>query len=118
MAAPSFALGSIPGLLYPGADLLSTESISRSHADATDNDVVLQENVVTSQGIGPCLIFGLMIAELLLGPSLPAKVSKNMLVYRTGETGFRYSPEQANPKNRLRKIVSDDSEDRNGARTS
>ena len=81
---------------------------------ATDNDVVWQENVVTSQGIGPCLIFAFIVAELLLGPSLPAKVSQNMLVDRTGETGFRYSPEQANPKNRLRK-KSNTSENGNGA---
>ena len=77
-----------------------------------DDDVVWHENIVTRQGIGPCLIFAFIIAELLLGPSLPAKVSQSMLVDRTGLTGFRYSPEEANPKNRVRKNMK---EDNNGA---
>ena len=101
--SPSIVFASIPFFLDPGATCYPLNRFRDVMPNATDNDVVLQENVVTSQGIGPCLIFAFIIAELLLGPSLPAKVSQNMLVDRTGETGFRYSPEQANPKNRLRK---------------
>ena len=99
--SPSIVFGSIPFFLDPGATCYPFNRYRQVMPDATDHDVVLQENVVTCQGIGPCLIFALIVAELLLGPSIPAKVSQHMLVDRTGETGFRYSPEQANPKNRI-----------------
>jgi hypothetical protein len=101
--SPSIVFASIPDFLDPGATCYPLNRLREVMPNATDNDVVLQENVVTCQGIGPCLIFALILAELLLGPSLPAKVSQSMLVDRTGLSGFRYSPEQANPKNRLRK---------------
>ena len=66
--SPSIVFGSIPFFLDPGATCYPLNRFREVMPNATDNDVVLQENVVTSQGIGPCLIFAFIIAELLLGP--------------------------------------------------
>ena len=66
--SPSIVFGSIPGFLYPGATCYPLNRFREEMPNATDNDVVLHEKVVTSQGIGPCLIFAFIIAELLLGP--------------------------------------------------
>jgi hypothetical protein len=65
---------------------------------ASDNDVVVHDNVVTSQGIGSALVFALMLVELLYDPELADRIAQTMLIDRTKH---RYFPPALNPKLRM-----------------
>lgn len=89
---PAIVFGSIPQFLENGATCYPLKRLRSKIPKATDYDVVVQKGVVTSQGIGPAVVFALILAELLISSKVVNLVSRSILVDRSGMTGFRYSP--------------------------
>jgi transcriptional regulator GlxA family with amidase domain len=56
--------------------------------NASDNDVVVHDNIVTSQGIGNTLVFALMLVELLYDSELADMIARTMLIDRTKHQYF------------------------------
>jgi hypothetical protein len=52
-------------------------------------DLVIYNNVVTSQGLGCCLQFAIELGESLFGLRRATQVSNQLLVDRAGKMGFR-----------------------------
>jgi hypothetical protein len=96
---PSIVLASMHGFLQEGATCFPLIAFRNSIPKASDNDVVVHDNVVTSQGIGSTLAFALMLIELLYKNSEMADtVALSMLVDRTK---YRYFPPELDPKIRV-----------------
>ena len=108
---PAIVFGSIPGFLQPGATCYPLKRLRNMMPKASDYDVVWQDGVVTSQGIGPALIFSFLIAELLMDPTLVNDISISTMVDREGTSGYRYFPPYANPAMRVK---DDDNSNKSG----
>jgi transcriptional regulator GlxA family with amidase domain len=50
---------------------------------ASDYDVVVHDNIVTSQGIASTFVFALMLVELLFDSECADKIAWTMLIDRT-----------------------------------
>lgn len=79
-AAPAVALAS-KGLIEPGqrATCYPAPAFREKLATSTEDDVVVTENLVTSQGPGTALKFGLKLGEILYGKEAREKIAKAML---------------------------------------
>jgi DJ-1/PfpI family len=97
-ATPSIVLASMHGFLQEGATCFPLMAFRNAIPKASDNDVVVHDNVVTSQGIGSALVFALMLVELLYDPELADRIAQTMLIDRTKH---RYFPPALNPKLRM-----------------
>ena len=61
-ATPSIVLASMHGFLQEGATCFPLMAFRNTIPKASDNDVVVHDNIVTSQGIGSTLVFALMLS--------------------------------------------------------
>ena len=97
-ATPSIVLASMHGFLQEGATCFPLMAFRNTIPKASDNDVVVHDNIVTSQGIGSTLVFALMLVELLYDSELADRTAQTMLVDRTKH---RYFPPALDPKVRM-----------------
>ena len=99
-AAPSIVLASMPGFLKEGATCFPQMAFRNKIPKASDNDVVVHDNAVTSQGIGSALVFALMLVELLYDSERADRVARNMLVDRA-KCQYLYFPPALDPRVRM-----------------
>jgi hypothetical protein len=97
-AMPSIVLASMHGFLQEGATCFPLMVFCNAIPKASDNDVVVHDNVVTSQGIGSALVFGLMLVELLYDSEIADRIAQTMLIDRTK---YRYFPPALDPNVRM-----------------
>jgi hypothetical protein len=97
-ATPSIVLASMPGFLQDGATCFPSMALRNTIPNASDNDVVVHDNIVTSQGIGSTLVFALMLVELLYDSELADTIARTMLIDRTKH---QYFPPALDPKVRM-----------------
>jgi hypothetical protein len=64
-ATPSIVLASMDGFLWNGATCFQLKALYNKMPRASDCDLVVHDNIATSQGIGSALVFALMPVELL-----------------------------------------------------
>jgi 4-methyl-5(b-hydroxyethyl)-thiazole monophosphate biosynthesis len=81
-AAPAVALASQNMINEAGATCYPAPAFRDALEGASDDKVVVQGNLVTSQGPGTALLFGLQLGEELFGKEVADKVAKEMLVER------------------------------------
>ena len=98
--APSIVLASMPGFLKEGATCFPQMAFRNKIPKASDNDVVVHDNVVTSQGIGSALVFALMLVELLYDSERADRLAQNMLVDRA-KCQYLYFPPALDPRVRM-----------------
>eukprot|EP00592_Proboscia_alata_P007260 CAMPEP_0194365322 /NCGR_PEP_ID=MMETSP0174-20130528/13328_1 /TAXON_ID=216777 /ORGANISM="Proboscia alata, Strain PI-D3" /LENGTH=205 /DNA_ID=CAMNT_0039139909 /DNA_START=709 /DNA_END=1324 /DNA_ORIENTATION=+ len=82
-ASPAVALAP-HGLTKKGATCYPAPAFRDAIENASDDDVVTQENLVTSQGPGTSLKFALQIGEQLYGKDKADEIAKAMLVIDDG----------------------------------
>ena len=80
-ASPAVALAP-HGLAPKGATCYPADSFRSVIKHASDDEVVVQDNVVTSQGPGTSLKFALTLGERLYGKDKTDQIAKGMLVHR------------------------------------
>jgi len=80
-AAPAVVLAS-HGLIGAGATCYPAPPFRSVMSEASDDAVVVQDNVVTSQGPGTSLLFALSLGELLYGKEEADKIAAALLVDR------------------------------------
>lgn len=80
-ASPAVVLAT-HGLIGAGATSYPVPPFRAVMTDASDEKVVVQDNVVTSQGPGTSLLFALALGELLYGKDKADKVASALLVQR------------------------------------
>ena len=78
-AAPAVVLAS-KGLVGDGATCYPAPGLREKMSSPSDEDVVVQGNVVTSQGPGTALKFALKMGELLYGAEKAKQIADEMLV--------------------------------------
>jgi hypothetical protein len=93
-ATPSIVMASINGFLQEGATCFPMSYFRCKIPKASDYDVVVHDNVVTSQGIGSALVFAIMLVELLYDSDSADRVALSMLVDRSKYRYFRSSFDQ------------------------
>jgi len=76
------------GLVEDGATCYPAKILREKIKDASDEDVVVQGNVITSQGPGTSLLFALRLGEALFGKEMADNVAKDMLVDRNGVPSY------------------------------
>jgi putative intracellular protease/amidase len=64
-ATPSIVLASMDGFLWNGATCFQLKALYNKMPSTSDCDLVVHDNIATSQGIGSALVFALMPVELL-----------------------------------------------------
>lgn len=80
-AAPAVALAP-NGLARKGSTCYPAQAFRNALEDASDDAVVVTENLVTSQGPGSALKFGLQLGEQLYGREAADSIAREMLVQR------------------------------------
>ncbi len=80
-ASPAVVLAT-HGLLSAGATCYPAKPFREVIPDASDEKVVVQDNVVTSQGPGTSLLFALSLGEQLYGKEAADQVAAALLVQR------------------------------------
>ena len=80
---PSIVLSSINSFLQEGATCFPLVALCERIPKASDYNVVVHDNVVTSQGIGSTLVFAIMLVELVHNSDVANMVAQCMLVDRT-----------------------------------
>ena len=80
-ASPAVVLAT-HGLLSAGATCYPAKPFREVIPDASDEKVVEQDNVVTSQGPGTSLLFALSLGEQLYGKEAADQVAAALLVQR------------------------------------
>jgi len=80
-ASPAVVLAA-HGLLREGATCYPADSFRSAIKHASDDEVVVQDNVVTSQGPGTSLKFAVTLGERLYGKEKADQVAKGLLVRR------------------------------------
>lgn len=78
-ASPAVVLAS-KGLVGEGATCYPAGPFRDVMAGASDDSVVVQENVVTSQGPGTSLLFAISLGEQLYGKEEAQKIANALLV--------------------------------------
>lgn len=81
-ASPAVVLASHGLLPKAGATCYPLDTFRAVLTQPSDEQVVVQENVVTSQGPGTSLLFSLALGERLYGKEKADAVAKGMLVNR------------------------------------
>lgn len=80
-ASPAVVLAT-HGLVSAGATCYPAKPFREVIPDASDEKVVVQDNVVTSQGPGTSLLFALSLGEQLYGKEAADQVAAALLVQR------------------------------------
>lgn len=80
-ASPAVVLAT-HGLVGAGATCYPAPPFREVITDASDDKVVVQDNVVTSQGPGTSLLFALALGEKLYGKEEADKIAGALLVQR------------------------------------
>ena len=78
-ASPGTVLAEAAGILKghrstsaPGFE----DKVKAAGAEFTDEEVTVDDNVITGRGPGAALLFGLRLAEYLVGPAEPEKLAR------------------------------------------
>lgn len=80
-ASPAVVLAT-HNLVGPGATCYPAPPFRSVIKDASDDKVVVQDNIVTSQGPGTSLLFALALGEKMYGKEETQKVAAGLLVQR------------------------------------
>ncbi len=78
-ASPAVVFAS-KGLIGEGGTSYPAEGFRKTMAAPVDDDVVVQDNVITSQGPGTALKFGITLGQLLYGAEKAKTVADGLLV--------------------------------------
>lgn len=116
--SPAIVLASLDGLVPPGATCYPLISLRAKMIEPTDYDIVIQHNLVTSQGSGSALIFALQLGEMLYNRTSADRAARALLVNRDDMTKYTYSMGAAVDKNRGKEPLGSVYEDDNAAKKS
>lgn len=89
--SPAIVLATFEHLAPPGATCSPMVKFRAKMVEPSDYDIVIQNNLVTSQGAGSALLFALQLGEMLYCKDSADCVAQALLVDREGIMRYTYS---------------------------
>ena len=89
--SPAIVLATFEHLAPPGATCSPLVRFRAKMVEPSDYDIVIQKNLVTSQGAGSALLFALQLGEMLFCKESADNVAHALLVDREGKMRYTYS---------------------------
>lgn len=79
------------GIVVKGATCYPSKSLRDMIPNVSNQDVVVQDNIVTAAGPGTTLMFALTLGRLLFGQQKTTEIARSLLVYRGDKDDYVYN---------------------------